>query len=190
MEHSKSIKRLASLFKSMVKNYNSFGNWWKNIPLAHEAFAIMTDELPEVLPGEYETPEERAKLMMNMLDVCNELDMPRFCIEVREFIDTIAPNDINSLKLKKLRDFIDMSIDGAKWCKTYGAHLRFDEVERTEEWEAVIYEVERRCASRLRFARKGMGFCFHYWSVKQDILMGYGIEWSTPSQMNPGVMFD
>ena len=111
-------------------------------------------------------------------------------IKNNEFIDAIAPNDINSLKLKKLRDFIDMSIDGAKWCKTYGAHLRFDEVERTEEWEAVIYEVERRCASRLRFARKGMGFCFHYWSVKQDILMGYGIEWSTPSQMNPGVMFD
>ena len=190
MEYAKQIKQLEAIFTDMVKNYNTYGKWWKNIPLAKQAFAIMTEELPDVLPGEYDTPADRASLLANMLDVCRELDMPRFCIKVREFIDTIAPSDANSKSLSKLRQFIDPDIDVEEWCKTYGEHLRFDDVERTEEWEEVIYDVERRCASRLRFARKGMGFCFHYWSVKCDILQSYGIEWLTPHQMNPHVMFD
>ena len=48
-------------------------------------------------------------------------------------------------------------------------------------------ELERRFAN----APRHMGFCFHYWSAEKELLKEkYDIEWRSPSQMNPGVMFD
>jgi len=35
-----------------------------------------------------------------------------------------------------------------------------------------------------------MGFCFAYWAEKRNALARRGIEWRSPSRMNPGVMFD
>lgn len=37
---------------------------------------------------------------------------------------------------------------------------------------------------------RGMGFCFGYWSAKRAALARRGIEWRSPSAMNPRVMFD
>ena len=60
------IEQLAQIFKAMVENYNSFGEVWKNIPLAKEAFAIMLS-LPPTLKDEFETPEAKASLLEQML---------------------------------------------------------------------------------------------------------------------------
>lgn len=190
MDYSKEIARLAALFREMVANYNSAGDLWKNIPLAAEAFDIMKNRLPEVLEGEYSTPAERASLLENMLEVYNELDTPRFCIGVREFIHSIAPGNANSAELKRLSDYVNPDIDTEAWRKTYGRHLRFDPVERSPRWEEVIYDVEKECAHRLRSVPRGMGFCFEYWSVKREVLARMGIEWRSPRAMNPRVMFD
>jgi len=35
-----------------------------------------------------------------------------------------------------------------------------------------------------------MGFCFGYWAEKRNALERRGIEWMSPSVMNPRVMFD
>ena len=36
-----------------------------------------------------------------------------------------------------------------------------------------------------------MGFCHKYWWTKKNLLKGkYGIEWESPVDMNPGVIFD
>lgn len=68
--------------------------------------------------------------------------------------------------------------------------LAYDPVEDSEAYLAVIDEVERRLYEELKDEPRHMGFCFRYWSAKRDLLKEYGIEWHSPSTMNPGVMFD
>lgn len=70
-------------------------------------------------------------------------------------------------------------------------HLRKDPVEYSVDWERIYYDVEDELDRILADTQRGMGFCFKYWSVKHDLLKKkYGIEWRSPSQMNPRVMFD
>lgn len=70
-------------------------------------------------------------------------------------------------------------------------HLRCDPVEYTFRWEDIYYKVERRLDERFANAPRHMGFCFRYWNAKRTLLKEeYGIDWKSPSQMNPRVMFD
>lgn len=69
-------------------------------------------------------------------------------------------------------------------------HLAVDPVEYTEQWEKIIDEVEAHIGEELADEPRCMGFCFRYWALKKRILQEYGIEWRSPSQMNPHVMFD
>lgn len=70
-------------------------------------------------------------------------------------------------------------------------HLKVDPVEYTWQWEKIYYDVEAKLEDRFANAPRHMGFCFHFWSAKQELLKEeYGIDWHSPSQMNPHVMFD
>lgn len=70
-------------------------------------------------------------------------------------------------------------------------HLRKDRVEYTYKWENIYYDVEAKLEERFANAPRQMGFCFHFWSAKRELLAEeYGIEWRSPAQMNPHVMFD
>jgi hypothetical protein len=71
-----------------------------------------------------------------------------------------------------------------------GGMLKVDPVQATPEWEKVIYEVEKEVDEELKDEPRGMGFCFSYWSAKRAALARRGIEWRSPSAMNPRVMFD
>ena len=108
----------------------------------------------------------------------------RISIEVRGKVLANAIADVDK------ESYIDPSISMEEWVKVAGAHLKFDPVERSERWEEVIYEVEKECDRRLKGEPRGMGFCFAYWPVKTAVLAQYGIEWHSPSAMNPRVMFD
>lgn len=186
----KTIKKLGVIFSKMVKNYNSMGDCWKNIELGREAFGLMLS-LPDNYPGEYETPADKANLLSQMLDQMIETESPRFCITVREEMERLNPGDsANGKALRMLRDYIDSSIPMEDFCKRYRRHLKFDPVERSEEYERVIPEVEREIAKELKGSPRGMGFCFAYWSAKRAELAKRAIEWNSPAYMNPGVMFD
>lgn len=63
-------------------------------------------------------------------------------------------------------------------------------MEWTARYEEVIDEVERIVEERLSDHPRGMGFCFAYWHEKAEVLEQFGVEWRSPSSMNPGVMFD
>lgn len=70
-------------------------------------------------------------------------------------------------------------------------HLKKDPVEYTWKWEDICYDVDDKLNDRFANAPRHMGFCFKYWSAKRDLLMDeYGIDWHSPSQMNPHVIFD
>lgn len=186
----KTINKLGKIFRDMVKNENSFGEGWKNLALGREAFELM-QSLPDTYPGEFETLADKATLLSQMLDTMNETEIPRFCIAVREEIERLNPEDEDNKKeIRKLRDFIDLSLPMEEYCKIYRRHLKFDPVERTQKYEAVIADVEKEVAQKLRSTRRGMGFCFAYWSAKGEALAKRGIEWNSPALMNPGVMFD
>lgn len=70
-------------------------------------------------------------------------------------------------------------------------YLRKDPIEYTHEWENIFYDVEEELDKMFADEPKYMGFCFLYWSAKKNLLKEkYGIEWRSPSQMNPHVLFD
>ncbi len=60
-----------------------------------------------------------------------------------------------------------------------------DPVELTEEYLAVIDEVER-----LVEENKTMNFVLENWELRKFYLAEKGIDWISPAQLNPGVMFD
>lgn len=184
------VKELADIFTKMVANANSFGDIWKNITPGRRAFALMK-ELPDTLAGEFDTPADKATLLGQMLDQMEETYTPRFCISVREYMQGLAPNDVdNNAKLAQLRDYIDLSLPMEEYCRKYHKHLKFDPVERTEEMENVIESVEREVAEELAGMHRGMGFCFAHWHTRKAALADRGIEWNSPARMNPGVIFD
>lgn len=69
--------------------------------------------------------------------------------------------------------------------------LKRDPVEYTYLWEEIYYDVEDYLKDRFANAPRQMGFCFMYWSAKRNYLKdNYNIDWHSPAQMNPHVMFD
>ncbi|MCQ2166675.1 MAG: hypothetical protein MJY49_04510 [Bacteroidales bacterium] len=211
------MKKLEKIFTSMVENHDTFGAFWKNLPLGREAFALMTDEMPLRLKGEL-TPYTRIILLNNMLSCMPERDCARFMKKVRDYqmslFPLIGPEDIeedmdidgytgdpdkyvhaytpDDLKkaAKRTDDYLNPKITMEQWCDTYGVILRFDPVERSEKWEKCIYDVEAECDRKLKGEPRRMGFCYSYWSTKKAVLAKHGIDWSSPSAMNPHVMFD
>ena len=66
--------------------------------------------------------------------------------------------------------------------------LKHDPVEMTEEYLAVIDDIEEKVEkSRTTY---GHGSCFEVWSLKKSYLLEHDIEWHTPSELNPRVLFD
>lgn len=67
-------------------------------------------------------------------------------------------------------------------------HLKHDPVELTDEYLAVIDEVERLVRENRTFF--GFGSCHEVWDLKREYLAERGIVWHSPSTLNPHVMFD
>ena len=69
--------------------------------------------------------------------------------------------------------------------------LKYDPVEDTKKYKAILPELEAKIEAELEGVSRGMGFCFYYWPKKKEILKrDYGIEWESPSVLNPDVRFD
>lgn len=67
-------------------------------------------------------------------------------------------------------------------------NLKHDPVEMTEEYLAVIDEVDEKIEKNR--TQRGFGSCHHVWSLKTDYLAEKGIEWKSPVVLNPRVRFD
>ena len=79
-------------------------------------------------------------------------------------------------------DFVNFKNEG---------HLILVLVEWTARWEEVIDEAEAKAYARLQEHPQGMGLCHAYWPTLSAILAeAYDIQWRSPSQMNPKVLFD
>ena len=199
--------KVVKLLERMRKN--AAGEWhpvWKNIPLAKEYLDILENKLP--ISGK-EIDASGIVVLCDAIfleDLLEEREVPRLCLaflrlrnlaeaartardekfDQRCYLGVDEAGQIQS----RLELYIDPNVTTERWMEYAHAHLLFDPVERTPRWEEIIYEVEKECDRRLKGEPRGMGFCFGYWSTKKAVLAKYGIDWSTPGQMNPRVLFD
>ena len=96
------------------------------------------------------------------------------CEDVKEVVDGLLP-------VKKIENIFTNRLNHRR-------NLKNDPVEMSEEYLAVIDEVEERIAKNKTMS--GMGSCHEIWDLKFQYLLEKGIKWKSPSLMNPRVMFD
>lgn len=180
--------RLWELGGQMSENADQ-GEIWKNIPLAREAMHILKDKrrcctedqarefCKMALNNDWIDGKETPRLYLSYLDFYHWLLQSTYYKEDRTYhlVNAIDP-DFND------EDFLK---DEKSYCQ-----LLFDPVQRTQEWEDLIYEVEKECDELLKDEPRHMGFCYRYWSTKREVLAKYGIQWKSPAIMNPKTRFD
>lgn len=208
-DEKKAVARVESLIEAMRKNTREEGYpVWKNIPLAKEMLDILHNKI-NLGKGKYIDASGITVCCdcIFLEDLLNQRDVPRLCLEflqLRKIANDARTKDdqrypserylgvIEADRIQSHLDFyIDLSLSNAWWLEhCSNSHLKFDEVERTKEWEDNIYEVEKEVDEALKGVPRGMGFCHAYWPAKRAALAKKGIEWRSPSQMNPRVMFD
>ena len=198
------------LIDQMNKN-NDEGNIWKNIPLMREVIHEFKDVAP--FRSAKINPVYKAHYIAGMLenDYIDKRETPRLyqslCELYRLYRDFESPSDFDDFLKENFDKYyfrkVDSRIYAFAWIaddpksnialdcwNRLGGMLKVDPVQATPEWENVIYEVEKEVDEELKDEPRGMGFCFSYWSAKRAALARRGIEWRSPSAMNPRVMFD
>jgi len=68
-----------------------------------------------------------------------------------------------------------------------------DPIDDDPQFAEILAEVEKATEEALKDhpLRGGLGFCHVYWETKKSVLKErYGIEWTTPAELNPNVIFD
>lgn len=197
MSDKEKIERLVANVHQMRENSQEM-RMWKNVALARECVELLRDiDDPE------ETPMGKALACEAIVQQLPEYSVPRFVLDILRYelelvrlSDEHAPGQYPTeeevqTEIRRLEDYIDTAhVSTQAFMERYQRHLKFDPVERTAEWEAHFLEVEEECDRRLGDMPHGMGFCFAYWGTLHEVLAERGIEWRSPGQMNPRVMFD
>lgn len=197
MNDKERIERLVANVNKM-REYSQEMRMWKNIPLAKECVQLLKDiEDPE------ETPMGKALACEAIVAQLPEYNVPRLVLSILHYkLQLVKESEEQdperypteeevSSEIQRLSDYIDtdrLSADAFR--EKYNRHLKADPVERTPEWEENYYEVELECDRRLKDIPRGMGFCHAYWPTLRTVLAERGIEWHSPSELNPRVMFD
>ena len=195
MKNETPAERIVALVDTMRYNSQEM-RMWKNIPLAKECV-----ELLRKIDDSEESPLGKALACEAICEQLPEYDVPRYVLSIRHYeLSLLEQSDEKSRNLspegvrsdiQRMEDYIDterMSVD--EFMEKYQRYLRFDPVERTPQWEEAYYDAELECDRRLGDIPRGMGFCFSYWSTIREVLAERGIQWHSPHELNPGVMFD
>lgn len=162
---------------------------WKNIPMAREALHLLKDRrkcrtaaqakafCKKVLSNELISPTDTPRLYLSYLDYYHRL------LGSAYYKGELTDRLLNAID----PDYSDEEfLEDMEECH----QRRHDPVQRTPQWEEIIYDVERECEARLQGVKRQRGYCHKYWSVKKEILAQYGIDWKSPARMNPHIKFD
>lgn len=195
-------ERLVDIYNEMCINGEA-GELWRNIPGAKEIMHIMKDIAPE--RDSEINPAVRMLICESIIgnDLIDLRDTPRLYLEYLEYWKEChdMPKTDEELSDTELdADFKETAEEMSRKVRTMLAgdmtpwdtlgYLKYDPVQLSPQWEENIYEIEKECDARLKGEMRGMGFCYAYWSAKRAVAAEYGIDWVSPSGMNPGVMFD
>ncbi|MBD1812991.1 hypothetical protein NDA07_01485 [Microcoleus vaginatus DQ-U2] len=78
----------------------------------------------------------------------------------------------------------DSSRDVDSWFK-------HDPIEDDPKFKSIIEAAEREAEAELANEPEVLGYCHQFWSTKTRILKEkYGVDWKSPAEMNPDVLFD
>ena len=195
-------ERLVDIYNEMCINGEA-GELWRNIPGAKEIMHIMKNIAPE--RDSEINPAVRMLICESIIgnDLIDLRDTPRLYLEYLEYWKEChdMPKTDEELSNTELdADFKETAEEMSRKVRTMLAgdmtpwdtlgYLKYDPVQLSPQWEENIYEIEKECDARLKGEMRGMGFCYAYWSAKRAVAAEYGIDWVSPSGMNPGVMFD
>ena len=68
--------------------------------------------------------------------------------------------------------------------------MKTDSIEQTAEYKAIEDELEKKIIAKVG-EMDGMGYCYKYWQAKKEILKSdYNMDWKSPAELNPHIMFD
>lgn len=96
------------------------------------------------------------------------------CDDVRAVVDKLLSKEVIEKRFNAI--------------KQHRRSLKHDPVEMSEEYLAVIDEVEEKIDQNRTLY--GMGSCHEIWGLKYEYLLEKGIDWKSPQILNPRVMFD
>ena len=70
--------------------------------------------------------------------------------------------------------------------------MKTDPIEETDSFKEISSEVEDKLKEILKDINPyRIGYCHMYWKAKKELLYkDYGIDWKSPSEMNPQTRFD
>lgn len=67
----------------------------------------------------------------------------------------------------------------------------YDPIEDTPQYKKICTKVDKLVDRKTKSAAGKLGSCHYVWGMRKKILKKrYGIDWHTPSEMNPGCCFD
>lgn len=69
-------------------------------------------------------------------------------------------------------------------------NIKHDPVEDTAEYKKIEAELEQKIKDKIG-DNDMFGFCHIYWDTKKIILKkDYNIDWKSPAELNPHIIFD
>lgn len=78
--------------------------------------------------------------------------------------------------------------------KIQNIDIEFDPIENTKEFKEIENELEKKIETFLNanhISKNTLGYCHAYWETKKMILKKcYNIEWKSPEELNPTIIFD
>lgn len=178
------------------QNLSEQNNCWENSALVREflGYASILEGYDHLLNAIYSATKRMAETIY---------DHPRLKVQFLEFfrkvIFRIEAQQGHELSIgediaEEISE-LEYNIYFADKCEydqiKQSGHLKHDPIEWSARWEEVIDEADKITYSILTDHPRGMGFCHAYWHTRASILHEqFGIEWRSPSAMNPRVMFD
>ena len=145
-----------------------------------EAVAVAAERMIEALSEHPRLSVELLELRLQALRHLSE-ESP----EQQEVIEEVEQ------ELSYYRENIALADKGSLQKIHQRGFLKHDPVEWSARWEEVIDQVDEKVDALLADHPRGMGFCYAFWSARQETLhKEFGIAWRSPAQMNRGVIFD
>ena len=159
----------ATIMRYLAEAYDRLGRfavsvryYKRAIELAAKLYTMYGDEM-----------QDSSTMIYNALKARNYY-VDDDCEDIREQALVFLPKDI-------VDDVFDTVMNRRR-------NLKHDPVEMTEEYLAVIDEVDEKIEKNREY--RGFGSCHHVWSLKTDYLAEKGITWHSPVVLNPRVRFD
>ena len=69
--------------------------------------------------------------------------------------------------------------------------LKYDAIEYDPEFKDIIKSVDQKARDKMECESiSGIGSIHTFWEFKKGLLKKEGIDWRSPSELNPGILFD